>query len=112
MRQKETHSMYISFTATKMPQAQVPKVRKSHNQYIACLPFALFTAAQTNSLLYGRVASFRTYATSLAENCRQSQKISHNWSYHLQTVTGVDVFERVQKPDTAIEDRRQTNKVF
>ena len=32
-------------TTTTTPQAPVPKLRKSHNQYLACLPFALFTAA-------------------------------------------------------------------
>ena len=33
-----------TFTATTMPQAPIPKLWKSHNQYLACLPFALFIA--------------------------------------------------------------------
>ena len=34
-----------SFTTTITPQAPVPKFRKSHNQYLAYLPFAFTTAA-------------------------------------------------------------------
>ena len=34
-----------SFTATTTPHAPVSKLWKSHNQYLACLPFALTTAA-------------------------------------------------------------------
>ena len=33
-----------SFMATTTLQAPVPKLRKSHNQYLACLSFVLTTA--------------------------------------------------------------------
>ena len=37
--------IWCSFTATIKSQAPVPKLRKSNNQYLACLPFTLTTAA-------------------------------------------------------------------
>ena len=74
-----------SFTAMTTQQAPVPKLWKSHNQYLTCLPFALTTVADpcltewTSYLIIMSPCCVTTAGISLSRKCDVTECQSRPW---------------------------------